>query len=599
MACSGLLATGLAAQEPASPQRSSILPGDSSQGPGSGADHPVPAPSNPTDLGYALISRFGVRTDSFSRITFLPDLNRDGAPEIGLLDPGTEGSKSSVFVLSARTGRTLYCLVDFLPLGVSGLGTTIDYGPDIDGDGVPDFAVGAASRREVALLSGVDGRSVRKLKVDLPGFGASVGFSRPPSNSGVIAIGAPTTATVEFHALDGKRAAARLRRETPGFGRLVAAYPRTEGVFFVVASDRDVSLCSSAEASQPLWSYPLAEPASSLRSVDLDGDEIADIAAATEGSLLAFLGPTFPQPVTFACLSPPTARATRPYFVPEGNPDCISHLFRHRFQDAVEEAPPRRAVKPGFPKHASMPANWVFSEDGLWLLVWDFVDDSRQGFAQETRISVFSRLPSAARESVSQPSNRLRPDRCLLPWYPEVTVTAAMKREASRKLALLATALGAFAKTKRDPRTQAAASGLFANVSDPVDGLWFWHKGGCCPEPLLHFAQAQLPEAESLSENDVQELRATASWLRRTGAASRGVESGFRYSPLVMADFVALMSSANAIPFPREKLASLPVRGYVRLTAGHRDSERRLSIFFTLRDGHFHVAHVLYEDSGA
>jgi hypothetical protein len=122
--------------------------------------------------GKRLLAVRGQRTgDRFgASVAVIGDVNRDGVPDLVAGAPGMTGQgldqRGEVALISGKTGEILAFLGLGIPVGAGAhLGTAVAPISDVDGDGIPDFAVGApdqnVSNRALAgtvyFLSGRDG----------------------------------------------------------------------------------------------------------------------------------------------------------------------------------------------------------------------------------------------------------------------------------------------------------------------------------------------------------------------------------------------------------------------------------------------------------
>ena len=136
-------------------------------------------------------ARFG------SAIANAGDIDGDGVTDLVIGAPG----RSEAFVFSGRTGTLIFSVTSPVIEQQPSFGTAVAGGKDLDGDGTPDFAVGAPlqknSRGGVFVYNGSDGTLRRSLRVRSPQtfarFGAAVHLSNDLTGDGRpdILVGVP------------------------------------------------------------------------------------------------------------------------------------------------------------------------------------------------------------------------------------------------------------------------------------------------------------------------------------------------------------------------------------------------------------------------
>jgi hypothetical protein len=136
-------------------------------------------------------ARFG------SAVANAGDIDHDGVSDIVIGAPG----RSEAFVFSGRNGALIFSITSPVIEQEHSFGTAVAGGKDLDGDGTPDFAVGAPlqknSRGAVFVYNGSDGTLRRKLRVMAPQefarFGAAIYLSADLTGDGRpdILVGVP------------------------------------------------------------------------------------------------------------------------------------------------------------------------------------------------------------------------------------------------------------------------------------------------------------------------------------------------------------------------------------------------------------------------
>jgi hypothetical protein len=98
------------------------------------------------------------------RVASLGDLDQDGTPDFAI---GAAGNGIAAFVFSGKYGYGMFSLPD---LGSDGIPSLAAAG-DVDGDGTPDVAVGflASDAHAAAVFSGIDGSLLRAIANPAPG----------------------------------------------------------------------------------------------------------------------------------------------------------------------------------------------------------------------------------------------------------------------------------------------------------------------------------------------------------------------------------------------------------------------------------------------
>src|SRR6266849_823101 len=136
-------------------------------------------------------ARFGSAIDNAG------DIDHDGVSDIVIGAPG----RSEAFVFSGRTGALIFSVTSPAIERQPSFGFAVAGGKDLDGDGTPDFAVGAPlqknSRGAVFVFKGSDGTLRRKLTFRSPQtfarFGAAIQLSADLTGDGRpdILVGVP------------------------------------------------------------------------------------------------------------------------------------------------------------------------------------------------------------------------------------------------------------------------------------------------------------------------------------------------------------------------------------------------------------------------
>src|SRR4030095_3786714 len=136
-------------------------------------------------------ARFGSAIDNAG------DIDGDGVSDIVIGAPG----RSEAFVFNGRTGALIYTVTSPAIEQQPSFGAAVAGGKDLDGDGTPDFAVGAPlqknSRGAVFVFNGRDGTLRRNLRVRSPQtfarFGAAIHLSDDLTGDGRpdILVGVP------------------------------------------------------------------------------------------------------------------------------------------------------------------------------------------------------------------------------------------------------------------------------------------------------------------------------------------------------------------------------------------------------------------------
>ncbi len=110
-----------------------------------------------------------------STVAIAGDLNHDGVPEALISAPGGD----QVFVFNIKTGALMFTLNSPLKEAEPSFGASVAGGLDLDGDGIPDFAVGAPLQNNAAgkayIFRGKDGRLLKSLRSSPQQKGAKFG----------------------------------------------------------------------------------------------------------------------------------------------------------------------------------------------------------------------------------------------------------------------------------------------------------------------------------------------------------------------------------------------------------------------------------------
>ena len=144
----------------------------------------------PSQGGSEANGRFG------TAVANAGDVNHDGVSDILIGAPG----QGRAYVFSGATGAPIFTLVSPAIEKLPSFGFAVAGGQDLDGDGIPDFAIGAplqdGLRGAAYIFSGSDGTLFRKLRVTpqtFAKFGSSVALTPDVTGDGRpdILVGAP------------------------------------------------------------------------------------------------------------------------------------------------------------------------------------------------------------------------------------------------------------------------------------------------------------------------------------------------------------------------------------------------------------------------
>ncbi len=147
--------------------------------------------NHPDQGGAEVNARFG------SAVANAGDVNGDGVSDALIGAPG----RGEAFVFSGKTGALIFTILSPTAEKLPSFGAAVAGGKDLDGDGTPDFAVGApllkSSQGGVFLFRGSDGTFIRKLRTPTPQlfskFGASISLIADVTGDGRtdVFVGAP------------------------------------------------------------------------------------------------------------------------------------------------------------------------------------------------------------------------------------------------------------------------------------------------------------------------------------------------------------------------------------------------------------------------
>ncbi len=135
-------------------------------------------------------------------VTGLGDVDGDGTPDFGVGAPWADGFVSgSVWILSGRDGSVVHTRQD----AFIGLGTSVANAGDFDGDGTADLVAGDPVGRRCIVVSGLTGALIANLGPGPATFGAAVTGVGDLDGDGRddIAVGSPGAATYSIY---GRRA---------------------------------------------------------------------------------------------------------------------------------------------------------------------------------------------------------------------------------------------------------------------------------------------------------------------------------------------------------------------------------------------------------
>jgi hypothetical protein len=114
-------------------------------------------------------------------LTSLGDVNGDGAADFAVSAPnqdvGANAMQGQVLVVSGATGAIIHTLNDPDPQASAFFGWALAGTGDVNGDGVPDVAVGAPMQNRVFVFSGQDGSLLHRVNNTAANAPAFFGFS--------------------------------------------------------------------------------------------------------------------------------------------------------------------------------------------------------------------------------------------------------------------------------------------------------------------------------------------------------------------------------------------------------------------------------------